>query len=891
MKKCSFIFITILLSGFFFPKFTYAQGKESQKLEKQAFQHVRAGEWYFALPLFVKLSSIYPEDPEYAFAAGQCYFNTDNKAEGLSYFKKAALFGHKSELMDFYLARAYHFNLLFDSAVYYYNKYLPHAKENDEDFLASDPTPAEIRNYIANCHTGKKLVANPVELRIENIGTAINTKFPEYVPVVSSDETLLMFTTRRGTTSSKATNAEGRHFEDIFYSKKDEQGIWQLPQNIGGPINTKFDDACIGLSHDGSKLLVYNGTNGGDIYVSENKNHTWSKPKPMEGEINTASWEGSASFTIDENILYFSSDRPGGIGGSDLYFAKKLPNGEWGKVENLGPSINTPYDEDAPQIHVDGKTLFFSSKGHKGMGGFDIFSATLKIEDSTWTQPRNIGYPINTADDDIYFSLTADGSKGYFTSYRVDGNGEQDIYIMHRPLSSPAHVLLKGRVLDDVNKPLAAIITLTRQKDQVIEKMTKSNPETGNYSFEMEFDKDYNLTVEAEGFFYFTENINIGKQPDIFEYVMNFTSDKNNVYVVEVFDGSESAAKNSPISLSSIQSQELQIADAKNLRIAETKKTDFKQPEDNNKVNPEVAKSLDTKKVIATTSTKPEPVTSTQFKARISRTNEESIVQNRTLTPLGVGKKMVLNNIYFEFDKADLKFESTNELNNLLSLLNKNPSLQVELSGHTDNTGRKKYNQKLSEKRAKAVFNFLQQNGIEPGRLVVVGYGDSKPMVSNLTPEGRSINRRTEIEIIDIEKTNKALIASSEIEGSNTPELQVYKSGIKSENPLPIKAHFLHNNGEFLTDYTKIRLNSILELVKKESYLHFIIVGYEDHETEDSSKKLSKERAQTVYNYLVKHGIPEGRIEIKDSEVFTPEILASQKGISRRKVEFYVRER
>ncbi|MDQ3395587.1 MAG: hypothetical protein M3512_15965, partial [Bacteroidota bacterium] len=247
-----------------------AQDKSSiKKLEREAYQHAQAKEWYFALPLFIKLSEQQPQNTEYAFSTGQCFFNTDNKAEGLEYFKRAAKQGHKSPLLNYYLGRAYHFNLLFDSALYYYNQYSMLGDKNIEEdiFINYKPTAAEVSRYIDNCHRGKKLVDNPVELRIENLGPIINSKYAEYVPVVSADENIMLFTARRNTTTGKGIDQEGRYYEDIFISKKDDKGEWQQPESIGAPINTKFDDACIGLSPDGKKLLIYNGMNGGDIFI------------------------------------------------------------------------------------------------------------------------------------------------------------------------------------------------------------------------------------------------------------------------------------------------------------------------------------------------------------------------------------------------------------------------------------------------------------------------------------------------------------------------------------------------------------------------------------------------------------------------------------------------
>lgn len=857
---------------------SFSQSQVNQaKLEKKAAKHLNNGEWYLALPLYVQLSEMEPTNAEYAITVGRCYFKTDKKGEALTYFLKASAQGYESDLLNFYLGRAYHFKLLFDSAITHYTKYLGQTEANNTDPSEGKPTVDEVNAFIKNCRFGNLLKDNPVKLRVENVGQIVNSGYPEYAPVVSADETMLMFTTRRNTTTGGGLDNEGRYFEDVYYTKKNDQGNWDTPQNID-IINTKYDDACIGLSPDGFKMLVFNGLNGGDIYVSSFENSKWSKPISLEGDVNSPFWEGSASFTLAEDIIYFSSDREGGFGGSDLYYSKKLPDGKWSTSVNLGPAINTPEDEDAPQIHANGKTLFFSSKGHDGIGGFDIFSSRLNQNDSTWSKPKNMGFPINTADDDIYFSLTADGSKGYFNSYRNDGYGEQDIYVVHRPLSSPQHVLLKGKIVDNSNNPLVALVTLTRQKDQLIEKMIKSDPKTGSYSFEMSFDRDYNLTVEVDGYFYFTENINIEMQPDIFEFVIDFTAGEDNNYVVDVYDGSESAATKNATNLNNIHSGEVLLASDKDFPSKSTKNISYREVVNYIEDETDAYKQYSVKK-------ESELVASNVEEPGSKEINNQ--VQKRSLIPLEVGQKMVLNNIYFDFNKASLKPESKTELHNLYNLLQNNQGLYAEIAGHTDNIGSRYYNQQLSESRAQAVYDFLIEQGIDRKRLKVVGYGDSKPMVNNITPEGRKINRRTEFQVIDIEQSPDGFSARDSVRAENASfKLPVVVSEDLNDSALPIKAHFLFNNGSFLTDYSKMRLNTILEFTKQDKDLKLFIRGFEDVENEDSELGLRNLRAKTVYDYLINNGLAEERIEILQDE--KDESHSSDKGILRRKVEFYI---
>jgi Tol biopolymer transport system component len=195
-------------------------------------------------------------------------------------------------------------------------------------------------------------------------------------------------------------------------------------------LNTKFFDSSLAFSPDGTTLFVYKDDGGGDIYFSErNKDGTWSSLEALPGVINSSYRESSISITKDGELLYFASERPGGFGGSDIYVCTKDSRGEWSRVKNLGSAINTEYDEDGPFIDYDGKALYFSSRGRKGMGGFDIFKSNLlDKEKNECSDPENMGYPINSPDDDVFFSGTKDGKRWYYSSVRGDGLGYSDIY-------------------------------------------------------------------------------------------------------------------------------------------------------------------------------------------------------------------------------------------------------------------------------------------------------------------------------------------------------------------------------------------------------------------------------------------------------------------------------
>lgn len=296
----------------------------------------------------------------------------------------------------------------------------------------------------------------------------------------------------------------GKYFEDIYVSTKVDQE-WSTPIGLGDQVNTDNHDACVGLSSDGTTLITYKTNEvytGGDLYYSELEGVEWQKPVKFGDNINSAYLEPSASFTSDMNKLYFSSNRPGGFGDKDIYRVVRFPNGEWSLPQNLGPEINTEYDDDAPFIHPDGRTLYFSSKGHNTMGNYDIFKSDLN-EDGTWSKPENLGYPLNTTDDDIYFVLSADGRRGYFSSGRPGGYGGQDLYVALLPGKVKNLTIIKGvvsvRDKDEASTPLSARITVRDAETKRIQGIYYSNSTTGKYLIIIPPNTKFALTVEADG--------------------------------------------------------------------------------------------------------------------------------------------------------------------------------------------------------------------------------------------------------------------------------------------------------------------------------------------------------------------------------------------------------
>lgn len=473
--------------------------------------------------------------------AGDFYIKTVGKKNAVNYFLKVLELDAEYRFdIEFWIGQSYHYGMEFDKALAYYNRYRQKLIDRDGYRGRDRIELAEVDRKIFECQNAIEFVANPAHYSIVNIGSAINTEYEEYGPVLNEDETILIFTTRRREGNlNENVFSDNKPYEDIFISTK-ENGQWTKAQNIGNVVNTPFHDSNLALSADGNQLFLYKDENNGDIYESDRKEDgTWTFPEPLSESVNSEGFkEASISLSPDGDILFFASDRPGGQGGIDIYYSIKDRNGEWAKSKNLGPMINTEYDDDAPFIDYDGKTLYFSSLGRKGMGGYDIFKSTYDSAAGEWGEPTNLGYPINTPDDDIFFVSTKDGKRGYYASVREDGLGFTDIYMVTvkqedelgetlagknetevddkekepqdktniKGVNNTQPVTLVVKVVDSDNSPLDAKVSLTSSDNMVVGKVSKG---AGVFEFTTSTteSKQYKLSVENSGYVF--ENIDL----------------------------------------------------------------------------------------------------------------------------------------------------------------------------------------------------------------------------------------------------------------------------------------------------------------------------------------------------------------------------------------------
>jgi outer membrane protein OmpA-like peptidoglycan-associated protein len=538
MKVLKFIAITFLLSttglaqtksANFEKEFDDAEKIFSKVSDNKAESLTSTkGAYAELLPVFLNLYKQDPTNMNLAFKIGMCYQSARrDRLKSIAYFNKAITSvsndtkpsSHKEKKAPLiaykYLGDAYHWNYEFDKAIAAYRKYISVMEQNN----ATDKALlAETTRKMEMCNVGKRLVANPVKIKIQNLSNTVNSPYADYSAIFSADQNTLFFTSRRPQSTGGQKDNEGNYMEDIYMSSRTKTG-WSAAQNIGAPINSEWHEATVGVSPDAQTILIYKDDMGdGNIYSTSLDGDVWSKPVKLNDNINTKHWEPSAFISADGNSLYFASNKPGGFGGVDLYISKRGSDGDWEKATNLGANINTPYDEDAPSIHPDGVTLSFSSNGHNTMGGFDIFTSLLSFE-GNWSEPVNVGYPINTTDDDIFYMVSPNGKTAYFSSFREDGLGEKDNYMAtflerkETPLT-----LIQGTVNDETGMPAKKVmITVTDNETEEVVGVYKANAKTGQFLFILTPGKNYNITYQAENHLFYSENMEIPKQSTYFE--------------------------------------------------------------------------------------------------------------------------------------------------------------------------------------------------------------------------------------------------------------------------------------------------------------------------------------------------------------------------------------
>lgn len=650
------------------------------------------------------------------------------------------------ELAYYSLGVAYRLAYRFNEAITFFNKFKDIVGTRNQVLTKDLEKQVEI-NFNAI-----EFTKDSISVSIKNLGDSINSIYPDYSPVISADESTLIFTSRRlGSTGGEKTDND-QFLEDIYFCNKKTDGTWSSAKSIGTSINTFGSEANISLSADGQQLYVYRDVNGGDIYYSNLEGDTWSGLLPLSSNINTPDWETHASLSLDGKTLYFvSNKKEGSYGGRDIWQSVKLPNGQWSIPINAGPQINTKEDEEAPFLHPDGVTFFFSSKGHKNMGGFDIFKS-VKDKNGNWSSPENLKYPINTPDDDIFYVQSTDGKRGYFSSIRNNGLGGKDIYTINfeKAIAEPL-TLLKGYItFDGATKGLPKVeIVATDRETGLVVQNSKSNELTGKYLMIIKpgvEGKTYTISYEAEGFQPINVTITIPPnsayqeiEKSVLLHSLNFESKTPGTISIA------GTVKN--VYEKSIAGAQIVVKDNISGKLIETYYTASDSGSYSFILNRGQNYNL---------SYEANGYLFQSENINVPKQPEYLVLtKNIVLEKVKIGSKIVLNNIFFDSNKATLRKESNLEIEKLLNLMKEYPELTFEVAGHTDNKGNDATNLQLSQMRAQAVVNAFVKKGINVKYLVAKGYGETMPIATNTLPNGESNkkgmqqNRRVEIKIIE----------------------------------------------------------------------------------------------------------------------------------------------
>jgi len=630
-----------------------------------------------AAELFILATQMNPRNAKAQLMAGQSIMLSVQKEQSLSYFRQAwNIDPNVDPDILYFLGQAYHYSEKFDSAIMFYDRYnrvLARSLNFDKSTKIN-----EVNRKIFECRNAIIYIQHPVNVTISDLDGKINSEYPDYAPTISEDEALMVFTSRRPSDNANDRVAEDHeYYEEILISEK-INGVWSAARNPGPPLNTGSHNASVNISPDGSEIIIYHDTNGGDLLMAvKNKDGSWGTPKPMEG-INTEFLESSATITEDDKTIYFTSNRPGGYGGTDIYTCTLGRGGRWENVKNLGPLVNTELDEEGVFISASGQHLYFSSNGLAGMGDLDIYRSTFDAAKKEWGEPVNLGYPINSVENDIYFVLTRDEKFAYISSLRKDNVGEQDIYKVDMQNWQPVY-------LDrpEYSEVFAEVV----KKEEVV---TKDEPVREAPASSSVVNITWNLSDEA------------GKP----------------------VDGSINMDDN----------------DGRHIDVRKTNVGEY-----------QAVASVGHRYRLSITS----PDFITQNMTRLYDGGVavmEGITLTKTPAPATVVQNHVVNvgyvmNVYFAHDGVDpISYEG---IRNLLVMIKNSATMKVEISGHTDSYGPDQYNQSLSLRRAQSVRNILVKGGADANRISAVGYGETKPMETNDTMEGRRMNRRIEFRILE----------------------------------------------------------------------------------------------------------------------------------------------
>lgn len=618
-----------------------------------------------ALFHYKKAQEFNPDNGLLNFKIGVCYANSRDKSKCIPHFEKAYKLDKECDpFINYYMGFMHQLKENFKEAKTFYEKF-------ENDYRKADNFSTFVKQRKKECDFGKERKAAPERVWVDNV-SELNTEFNDYSPTLTIDGSQLIFTSDRP--NENEADEFGNYINNI-YTTVFNDGKWMKPLLLRGAVNTGDDVVSSGMSYTGDRLLVNKNESDGirHLYETTLSGSDWGTPQKFPSAVNPKSGSVTfAAYSPNYLKLYFTKNMESGKSGFDIYEAQSLGGGKYASPRSAGKRINSKFHESSVYITPDGETMYICSEGFNSVGGYDIF-VSKKVQ-GQWMPPENMGYPINTPYDDMFFAITANGKYAYIASNRDGGKGGLDIYKVtfwgpdkqlivstedymlagiSKPIGDPqieetvevnnvSLTVFKGKTIDALtSKPVQSTIDIIdNEKGDVINSI-QTNSASGKFLLTLDAGKNYGIAVKADGYLFHSENFDVPK------------------------------------------------GSAYNL----------------------VDKTVELKNI-------------------------------------KVGSKIALRNVFFDTGKSDLRSESHTELDRLVKLLKDVPSLKIEISGHTDNTGSATLNEQLSQDRADAVVAYLKQKGIKAARLTSKGYGSSRPVASNNSEEGRQSNRRTEFEIL-----------------------------------------------------------------------------------------------------------------------------------------------
>lgn len=817
---------------------------DPQGFEKALANYNKGVDFYQRGPRFFEKSLKYlldanqfnPNNSDLNYSIGNIYNALNLKGEAAEYFKKAAQLNPKFKKEGQRLtAENLQLDMQWDRAIAEYNEYIDilnqesvKANKSQKEEIAIEI--AEIQRKIRECENGKTVSKDTVSIVIINLGKGVNTKYPEYSAVVTADEKNMYFTSRRAnTTGGGIPPGDVYYYEDVYHSVKGSDGIWGPAKGVKGLINTNDHEGTVAITPDGKKMIIYRHKNSGDLYEATlSEDGAWGLAKPLEG-INSKYRETHATYSPDGKTIYFTSDNPTyGAKGLDIFKSTyNEADKSWSTPERLPETVNSDYDEDGVFLDSEGKYMYFSSKGRNSIGGYDVFKSELV--NGVPTEAKNMGYPVNSPADEIFFVAMPGGTRAYFNSARKGGFGEKDIYTML--LLSDLKLTLFGTVYDNSDRHVVknGQIEISRNNETV----ALTYPEPGQYSGEVKATQKYKAVVKADGYEdlieYFTADM---LHPDSLNIRKDFllTPLKTITVMGKVYDEETNQTIPAKLEFATIMGESKVDASAtandgykaklnregvykvkvtangyesyedilslneagkateleKNFYLAKTGskgavreitlKGHIIEKATGTHKNGKITIQDDKRKTVATLNVSADKGYSVKIKTntpytftveaegyatieervsvKVPKNSNESTKNFYVETPLSESV-LAIRNIYFDFDKYDIKPEALADLNAALKVMNQYPEAKVELSGHTDNKGTYEYNLVLSLNRAKAAYNWLIANGVSKNRIKYTNYSFSKPAAPNTNPDGsdnpqgRAKNRRVEFKIFN----------------------------------------------------------------------------------------------------------------------------------------------